>query len=312
MSESWKRTTATVIVSDGHELRPEYHLPKASIPQSQSSKEDVQEELVSRHNLHRKTLQLEVMKVDRNKQDVANVDSNGYSSNYMSLPPKTPKGRTDLDMDFFYYYIVNERTIVGRYNDIESALRHLSLFGNNSRNRFTRRALIPVFSEAPSHPYSLLSKGFISQFLHKKNNASSRVKQTITNAEKVRNSILKSLSCCYWETEKELGMMTRVVEKEHKILFPSIYSTSSMRFNNQQRRLELEGTVKDRRSEPTVNDVIIDLPPSNRSKKERFAGQRFRDALRRKTLQVYQEATVFCRAKSGRGNLHIISDNEDK
>lgn len=300
MSESRKSTTrkkATVMVSDMHKL-PEYNLPTEAYPQSH---EDVQEELILSRKKH---LQFNGMKIYRRKEHevVGRADYN--ASSYMS--PNTtlnPKGGAVLDMDFFHYYIVHERTIVGRYNDIESALRHLSLFGNNSRNRFTRRALIPVFGESPSHPYSLLSKGFISQFLHKKNNTSLRVKQTITNADEVRNAILKSLSCCYWETEKELTMMTRVVEKEHKILFPAIHSTSSMRLKNIQRRSGIERSV---------NDIIIDLPTSDKTKKERFAGQMFREALKRKTVQVYQEASVVSRAMAGRGNLHIISDIEDE
>ena len=305
MSEGRKSssTIATVI------LNAEHDQSKAHTQESQSSQVGAQGELIlSRANLHRTTVQVKGMGIDSNKQDVAtNVDNNGYFYDCMSTP--TPKGAA-LDIDFFvYYYVVNDRTIVGRYNDIERALSHLSMFGNNIRNQFTkrsRRALIPVFFDAPSHPYSLLSNGFISQFLHKKNSASSRAKQTITNADQVRKTILKSLSCCYWETEKELAMMTKVVENEHKILFPAIHSTSSMRLHQHQRRSG---------GEITVQDVIIDMPPSNKGRrtKESFTGQeRFREALRRKTLQVCQEAHVVSRAMNGRGNLHIISDSEDE
>lgn len=283
MSESRKSSTiATVILNAEHDSKHQLALPKAHTQESQSSQVDAQGELIlSRANLHRTTVQVKGMGIDRNKQDVAtNVDNNGYFYDCMSTPT-TPKGAA-LDIDFFvYYYIVNEQTKVGRYNDIESALSHLSMFGNNIRNQFTkrsRRALIPVFFDAPSHPYSLLSNGFISQFLHKKNSAKSRTKQTTTNADQVRKTILKSLSCCYWETEKELAMMTKVVENEHKILFPAIHSTSSMRLHQQQRRSG---------GEITVQDVIIDMPPSNKGRrtKESFTGQeRFREALRRKTL----------------------------
>lgn len=313
MSEGRKSssTIATVILNAEHDSKHHLAMPKAHTQESQSSQVDAQGELIlSRANLHRTTVQVKGMGIDSNKkQDVAtNVDNNGYFYDCISTP--TPKGAA-LDIDFFvYYYVVNDRTIVGRYNDIERALSHLSMFGNNIRNQFTkrsRRALIPVFFDAPSHPYSLLSNGFISQFLHKKNSASSRANQTITNADQVRKTILKSLSCCYWETEKELAMMTKVVENEHKILFPAIHSTSSMRLHQQQRRSG---------GEITVQDVIIDMPPSNKGRrtKESFTGgqERFREALRRKTLQVCQEAHVVSRAMSGRENLHIIFDSEDE
>lgn len=100
----------------------------------------------------------------------------------------------------FHYYVVQNDEIVGSYrDDLNSACKHIRLYG--SKQCFPNRALIPIPVNAHKRTMSRVERMFLAQIQ----------------------------DFCFWEKDAILVRMKECARKYHDILFPPfIYDFSPM------------------------------------------------------------------------------------
>jgi hypothetical protein len=122
-------------------------------------------------------------------------------------------------LDHFYYYIVQDDAIVGRYGtNLNDALGHLRLYGK-SKNGGPNRAIIQVLRNRAQIAGTGLAPPRSSR---------------ISNDEE-ESLLLEVKEYCYWEDDQVLENMMKIVETEHEIIMPSnhqkLFCSSSTSFS---------------------------------------------------------------------------------
>jgi len=108
----------------------------------------------------------------------------------------------------YYYYIVQNDEIVGRYGpDLQGALGHLAMFGipTDGKN-CPNRAIIPVLNGNAQHPDSVMLIQCTENALHSSNFSPVRRRSD------------------YWESHQILVAMQQLVEREHRLMMPFNHS----------------------------------------------------------------------------------------
>lgn len=105
---------------------------------------------------------------------------------------------------YFHYYVVQNNEIVGSYrDDLNSACKHIQLYGR--KQCLPNRALIPIPVNAHKHTMSRVEQMFLAQIQ----------------------------DFCFWEKDAILVSMKECARKYHDILFPPfIYDFSPMIVND--------------------------------------------------------------------------------
>lgn len=241
------------------------------------------------------------------------------SCSKFSLEQSLPERQVAKAFDC-YFYVVHNYKIVGRYGaDLIDALSHLGLLSRSSacheeedacsssppvsrsneiicsfplqsissssdsmrekketlssstRRSSDNRALIPVINNRICHPFHLLSCLPLQEYILQRNKEKGLTKQCL----------FQSMQCCHWDNPRDLQRMQCIVQREHRILQPAIYSKSRIRCNS---------------------NAVLSLPVSGRHGKKDFSSR-----VRSKCFEFLNDLQHPDERSS---NVHVVKDDE--
>lgn len=198
------------------------------------------------------------------------------SSSFSSLDQSRTKRRVSVEKAFdCYFYVVHSNEIVGRYGaNLIDALSHLRLLSGKSRSPDNSRALIPVINSRICHPFELLSCLPLQEYILQERNKEHGLNKQL---------LFQIMKCCHWTNNHALQRMQYMVQREHCILQPAIYSKSQIRCNS---------------------NVVISLPTLGRNGEKDFSSR-----VRSKCLEFLNELQHLDDVR-GVSNFHVVKDDD--
>lgn len=147
-----------------------------------------------------------------------------------------------------------------------------------NRRSSDNRAVIPVINSRICHPFDLLSSLTLQEYILQRNKEHGLTTQFL----------FQSMKCCHWTNSRALYRMQYIVQREHRILQPAIYSKSQIRCNS---------------------NVVISLPTLGRNGEKDFSSR-----VRSKCLDFLNELQSrrhHDRLDENLSRVHVVREDDE-